>query len=220
MTERPITFSAPMVRALLDGRKTQTRRILGTRGRANIFEPGCWADDYVMDPGNAGWRARDIPFAVGDRLWVRETYYERGCWEPVADVLTKCGRQKWRFVGDGVERFDQPDSFRKGRHSADPGTVAWHKRLARFMPRKASRLTLVIEEVRAERLQAITEDDARAEGAVKLSWDGEGTWFEDERNGTHRCGFAGLWAHLHGAEAWDSDPWVAVVSFRMERPGA
>lgn len=217
MTDRSITFSAPMVRALLDGRKTQTRRVLGTRGHCNIFEAGVWSDDYVMDPGNADWRARDIPFAIGDRLFVREEYYERGHWEPVEGVLTKGGRMKWRFVGDGVVRFDQPETFRKGRHSADPETVAWHKRLARFMPRKAARMALLIEDVRPERLQAISEDDAIAEGAAKLSWDGEETWFEDETHGTHRCGFAGLWAHLHGAGSWDANPWVVVVRFRVEQ---
>jgi hypothetical protein len=114
-------------------------------------------------------------------------------------------------------RFDQPETFRKGRHSVDPETVAWHKRLARFMPRKAARMALAIEAVRAERLQAISEEDATAEGAAKLSWDGEETWFEDEANGTYRCGFAGLWAHLHGAGSWDANPWVAVVSFRVEK---
>ena len=87
------------------------------------------------------------------------------------------------------------------------------------MPRKAARLMLTVEAVRPERLQSISEDDAIAEGAAKLSWDGEETWFEDERNGTFRCGFAGLWAHLHGADSWDANPWVVVVSFRVQSIG-
>ena len=79
MADRPILFSAPMVQALLrEARqpgtgKTQTRRIIKPRGRLSLFD-GTWTDDYVMDPGNAEWRARSIPFAMGDRLWVKETW--------------------------------------------------------------------------------------------------------------------------------------------------
>ena len=77
--ERPILFSGPMVRALLDGRKTQTRRVVKPRRHASLFaleDDGSpvWSDSYIMDPGNAEWRMRDNPYGKpGDRLWVRET---------------------------------------------------------------------------------------------------------------------------------------------------
>jgi hypothetical protein len=66
------------------------------------------------------------------------------------------------------------------------------------MPRWASRLTLTVSDVRVQRLQAISEEDAQAEGVAKLIWDGEGGWYESA-TGTYRCGFAGIWQHLHGA---------------------
>ena len=79
MTDRPIIFSGPMVRALLDGSKTMTRRILKPRGRtvhaqANSLFNGAWTDSYILDDGNAEWREQDYSYRVGDRLYVREAH--------------------------------------------------------------------------------------------------------------------------------------------------
>ena len=188
MKERPILFSAPMVRALLAGTKTQTRRVLGLpslrpsttpgydwtwRGQAPIrsvaqqarHPRGCWQDvshAELLDLCPYG--------APGDRLWVRETHYRFGHWVPVTGKRerTRTGRQRWAFVADSDElRFDRPEGeVRGGRHHHDPSTPAWHVRLARFMPRWASRLTFEITSVRVECVQSISEEDARAEGVV------------------------------------------------------
>jgi len=201
MTDRPIIFSAPMVRALLDGRKTQTRRVLGkTSGRVNIFNAEiAWADSYVMDPGNAEWRARYTPYAPGDRLYVRE-------------AIDKASDR------DGV--FYRADY--EAQHGDATG-LGWRPSI--HMPRWASRLTLTVTEVRVQRLQDISEADAVAEGIERLK---SGRGFYDptvshaavrfgEWTSTARQGFCRLWNSLHGPDAWDANPWVVALTFNVKR---
>lgn len=159
--------------------------------------------------------------SVGDRLWVREEYYQFGHWEKVIGVITKKGRQKWRFVGMGDVVFEPPAEFRKGRHHKDPQTKAWHKRLGRFMPRKASRIMLEIVGVRVERLQDISEEDAISEdiqpsetthGGVRLWRDYSGP---DRVFGTNPIeSYQTLWETINGPGSWSKNPWVWVVTFK------
>lgn len=218
MTARPIPFSAPMVRALLDGRKSQTRRIAKITAimgnRVPVYPPEELIEleegefrQGVMHYASTGALSGpyDIGYAVGDRLYVREEYYQRGHWEPVEGERTKGGRQKWAFTpADDVVLFDAPAEHRKGRHHADPGTVAWHKRLGRFMPRAASRLTLIVTDVRIERLNDCSETDAKAEGVEMVA------------NRNYRDGYAILWNSINGTGAWEADPWIVAVTFTVE----
>jgi hypothetical protein len=219
-----------MVAALRAGTKTQTRRTIIPRGRNSLFDGG-WTDGYVLDPGNAEWRRREIGVIPGDRFWVRESYYQRGHWAPVDGAQTKGGRQKWGFVpADDVIAFDQPaGEVRLGRHNADPGTVCWHKRLGRFMPRSASRMTLTVTDVRVQRLQDISEEDAIAEGATRIVHEGppgcgsldayhHGQPSMDDAGFIDaRASYRDLWDHINGAGAWAANPWVVAYSFTVER---
>lgn len=189
MRELPILFSGPMVRAILEGRKTQTRRILKVQpppdcGRLIVETypptrvdrdgneyPGEEIFGVTSEDGDFGLKSR---YKVGDRLWVREEHYRFGHWEPVPGVKTKAGRMKWRFVPDSdgcLFESGRHVAFRRGRHHKDPETPAWHKRIGRFMPRALSRLTLEVTDVRVERLQDISEEDALAEGVEVDLWD-------------------------------------------------
>ena len=229
MTDRPIIFSAPMVRALLDGRKTQTRRVLGNsgpgRGRSNIFSAQIgWSDSYVLDPGNANWRERDTPYAPGDRLWVREggeLLHDADDWNGV-DRWHVAG---WRYADGTLKEF---------RDFGAPlsewvGDCSPQKRSPIFMPRWASRLTLLVTDVRVQRLQEISEADARAEGIEPLK-SGRGyydpTVSHDQSRSIVRFGqyyslathaFSALWNSIHGPDAWDANPWVAAISFETRR---
>lgn len=194
-------MSAPMVRAILDGSKTQTRRIV--KSDRLILEK----EAKAMPCSHTFWKGG----SVGDRLWVREAYYQVGHWEKVAGVRTKKGRQKWQFVGMADVVFEPPAEFRKGRHHKDPQTKAWHKRLGRFMPRKASRIMLEIVGVQVERLQEINDDDAMDEGAD--------VWFNltnpDHPEPPSSCfAFKLLWETINGAGSWLKNPWVQVVTFK------
>lgn len=189
-----------MVRALLDGRKTQTRRILGTTGRCNIFEPGVWSDSYVLDPGNAEWRAQHTPYAVGDRLWVKETWRTHRSWdEAKPSEILACSRVWFEADRDNCDQH---------------GKV----RVSIFMPRWASRLTLIVTEVRVERLNDCSEADAIAEG---LEWVVPGKWAVDRTlpiigDGPVRV-YSELWDSINGVGAWEANPWVVAVSFEVVR---
>ena len=215
MTDRPIIFSAPMVRALLDGRKTQTRRIISTKGSANLFDGG-WTDSYVMDPGNADWRARHVKFAPGDRLYVRE-----------AHGLVPASAYR---MSDGVEQIVSPYAdwtaciFREG-FDRSQGGIRWRPSI--YMPRWASRLTLIVTDVRVQRLQDITEADAIAEGCLmdpEPNDDGSHVPAEiaHERGGdigwdSARDWFADLWNSLYGPDAWAANPWCVALTFTVHR---
>lgn len=202
MVDRPILFSAPMVRALLAGTKTQTRRVIKPRGENSLFAPGMWVDSYVLDPGNAEWRSREIPFAVGDRLWVKETWRTHRSWDDhkPSDVIP-CSRL-W-YQADGRDNCDQHG---KARPSI-------------FMPRWASRLTLTVTDVRVERLQDISRGDAIAEGLTHRPGVIEPDWWvlpEPLHQGAWLSPVAAyrfLWNEINGPGAWDANPWVVAVSF-------
>ena len=197
MTERPILFSAPMVRAILAGTKTQTRRVL--KG----------VQPWGVSNGKPEWAIAGsepmCPYGQpGDRLWVRETHAPQpDCWG------------SW-------ERWT--------RGAGGPGPVIHYKasderawvdrwRPSIHMPRWASRITLEITSVRVERLQAIGQEDARAEGVhrnVDGLWSG-GVWkhlAQPNRYSDPCNAFCDLWASINGGESWDTNPWVWVVEFK------
>ena len=232
MSEKPILFSAPMVRAILDGRKTKTRRVVKpVRGfeSCNICRP-----DFMADQDKVWWHGADTervgvaqscPYGqIGDLLWVREEHYRFGHWEEVSSVRTRTGRQKWAFVQDSREvLFDAPAEFRKGRQHKDPFTPAWHKRLARFMPRWASRITLEITDVRVERLQDIDGRDAIDEGIEKTDWKYSCEPFKNYNGGrpfsSPKASFKSLWESINGPDSWDANPWVWVIGFKRVESG-
>jgi len=226
MSDLPIAFMPLMVDALHDDRKRQTRRLL-----RNPEYFGCPTGDCPhqtqaeCDAAMAALTRADTGYAVGDRLYVREAYYQRGHWEPVLGARTKGNRQKWAFVPAGPVRFDAPTEYRLGRHHKDPGTLAWHKRLGRFMPRTLSRMTLTVTEVRVQRLRAISEADAIAEGIEARGFGVMWGWIDYLEQNPHmtrhysdpRESYRSLWDSLHTdpGTRWADDPWVVAVSFSV-----
>lgn len=211
--ERPILMSAPMVRALLSGAKTQTRRVVKPQplgGAPTLLEHLLphqrWATDEAEE--EHVWKC---PYGEpGDRLWVRET------WSPDPPIDSSWASTEWNGCGrriDGVpERFQHP---RFCNYSADwlHGPIVWRPSI--HMPRWASRLTLEITGVRVERLQEISEGDAYDEGTAE--------WCaETQRNGNKWPNivraYQGLWESINGPDSWASNPWVWVLEFRrLER---
>jgi hypothetical protein len=201
--ERGILFSAPMVRAILEGRKTQTRRVC----------PESWL--RCLDPDDADERQQALtmcPYGQpGDRLWVRETW--GAVWPgEFPRPLRECKIEYRADLPPGCT--DRPGGW-PAEERDDAECPKWRPSL--HMPRWASRILLEVTEVRVERLQDISEDDARAEGVTALA---EPATTRGAFRG-HRDGFAALWEAINGKRApWASNPWVWVVSFRRIEPAA
>ncbi|HAM40757.1 MAG TPA: hypothetical protein DCP69_05315 [Candidatus Omnitrophica bacterium] len=187
MTERPILFSGPMVRALPDGRKTQTRRLVKHHTDPEFWDvrrPGVW-EVYDANCANQTIEVACPHGVPGDRLWVRETFAE---------------------TPFGV--------FYRAEDSTEyPTDGKWRPSI--FMPRRLSRLTLEITEVRVQRLQDITPEDAIAEGVFA-----EGRYSTAPGVPYPVATFAALWDGINSERAsWASNPWVWCISFRrLEQP--
>lgn len=213
MTERPILFSAPMVRAILDGRKSQTRRVVKRipwRAGANPWfsqaRPFVNAGEWRIagsEEMTAGFRC---PYGrPGDRLWVRETFSGFIAYERHGYPLREWGNKVWYWADGNPPRGD------------------WTRpRPSIHMPRALSRITLEVTGVRMERLQAISEEDAVAEGASYHDGAGVGHsgWRHDfgDVHSDARSSFARLWNDINGAGSWSANPWVWVVSFKGVAP--
>lgn len=209
--ERPILFSGEMVRAILDGRKTQTRRVVkkNASGRAAL--------------GGKNWHLGD-PDAVlacpygqpGDRLWVKET------WRPWNDVdLWDVVQYRADMSIRKPDGLSENDGFRFNaeceatiQDQIDGNKSPWKPSI--FMPHWASRLTLEIVRVRVERLQEIGEEDAMAEGMPNnhaTHWPDDDPGYIDD---VYRRNYAHIWNTLNAKRGfgWDANPWVWVIDFK------
>jgi hypothetical protein len=220
-----------MVRAILAGQKTQTRRIMKPQPTPVDDEPGkhWWpadafqsmvrVEDELQSPKWTGIAGDCCPHGKpGDRLWVRETWgVVSNAWDDDGNIC------EWNPDRDNKEIHELP--FGQGYYSGhviyaadgefqwagdDDGggepRSAWHPSI--HMPRAASRITLEITGVRVERLRDITESDAEAEGCTAALDDGP-TYYDD---------FASLWRSINGTDSWDANPWVWVIEFKRVTP--
>lgn len=213
MKERPILFSAPMVRAIDDGRKTQTRRMVKTTIPNWITKYAGRDEDIHTLTGShpiGEWFVRCPLGTVGDRLWVKET------WRDFPNINNPAGR------------FPKKPSHCFYRADRDGAGGPWRPSI--FMPRWASRITLEVTGVRLERLQDISEADALAEGIIKrmsatdayeerhfgcstMSWE----YLFDEAGQAYESAvsaYRALWEKLNGAGSWADNPWVWVYEFK------
>lgn len=193
MKERPVIFNGEMVSAILDGRKTQTRRVMAVQPESNQFGLLRISDSTKhSDIGKYHWAESNAtgthqrsalfscPFGqVGDRLWVRETFGD-------------CGNRL-------VYRADTEDG-------AASQVKRWVPSI--HMPREACRILLEITAVRVERLNDISEEDARAEGVAPSQH------IITPLEALYRVGFLNLWQSIYGEESWSANPWVWVIEFR------
>lgn len=222
MTERPILFSAPMVRALLDGRKTQTRRIIKPQPpTVEAVQQRSGASYHWLPPNETfpwcrpvgavsvvrelmGREPRlDLRFSKGDRLWVRETFSFERRWVGTKPKDVPAGVPVW-YWADG-----------------NPPDGDWTKPIVSIhMPRWVSRLTNIVTDVRVQRLLEIDADDAAAEGLFYVEdGPGAGFWLGDKEGTLGICGdgsieaYAQLWEYINGAGSWDANPWVVALTF-------
>lgn len=209
MKERGMIFNAEMVRAILDGRKTQTRRPV--KFPVHDKNLGCeLAGNELAGELSAGNYLNSAFGKSGDRIWVRETF----C--PVDD--TQYGGEKWVDYR-ATPRYEA--SHPAGWDSAPNDAEALKWRPSIHMPRWASRILLEITGVRVERLNSISQEDAQAEGLELTGW--RPTYSDPDSGGevmTPYDNFAQLWESIYGAENWQANPWVWVIEFKRVEGGA
>lgn len=181
MKETPILFSTQMVQAILDGRKTQTRRIVKAIPRLSesVENTGKYLAEYE------GFRNQYCPYGhPGDLLWVKETFKPE-----LVDTAT-CEPRTYYYLADN------PAAQRTGIKFKSP----------RFMPKTAARIWLQIENIGVERLQNISEKDAQAEGMrPKFSMELD----------PYKSSFKHTWEAIHGSGAWNINPWLWVITFKV-----
>ncbi|WP_434771224.1 hypothetical protein [Pseudomonas entomophila] len=241
LKERPILFSAPMVRAIQEGRKTVTRRPVRVqpRSKGDIGSYGI-GQPFIRHPDPTK-RNPECPYGrPGDLLWVRETwgvishdFDQQGNavdWEPdrPAKAIREMRFGQGYYSGHVVYAADGPCEWAGDEDGGGDPRSAWKPSI--HMPRAASRILLEITNARVERLQDISEAQALAEGIVGVDFrpdDGfpicrgymvgpdDGTSPLE----THASkAFAGLWRSINGPESWDTNPWVWVVEFKQVQP--
>lgn len=225
MTDKPILFSAPMIRALLAGNKTQTRRLF--KPQPTMHDAGdCTINGHR---GNVDYLMREIApkhwlrIAAGDRLWVKETSRIHG-WEDDGEVwLTYAAdetRSKALYPDNDdflerlcarVEKAGTETNAEERYENIPPSALV---RPSIFMPRWGSRMTLHVTEVRVQRLQEISEEDAKAEGCEPTTCAN----VIAPPNGfpSYRSAYGILWDTINGSGSWTANPWVAAYSFTVE----
>lgn len=243
-------FSGPMVQAILEGRKTQTRRLV--KFHKPFTESRHW--EVALPDGFGGWIFWDksgpdiatlaafqekaypngggmkCPYGQkGDHLWIKETHYLFGHW--VKNGVTKAGKQSWRFVSEIIPSTTEPDVLYEDYKPLEIKTKkterGWVKRPSLFMPRHAARLLLEItEDPHPERLQQISEQDAKAEGCHGTMYPNIATTLP-----LYTAVYQRLWDSINGKprkitttthkpivildNSWASNPWVWVVPFKQ-----
>ncbi len=202
--ERAILFSGPMIRAILENRKTQTRRVIKPQppewfsdsdAKCSLYAPTKVDRDGELYPGpevfgfyneDQGW---PCPYGMpGSGLWVRETHF-------ISALSLK------------HQIFDRNNTWYRATDELPPHLTKWRSSI--YMPRWASRITLEIVSVRVERLQEVSEEDVVAEGVGLTSWCAGRDW-------PRTAGFAQLWDSLNARRGygWSVNPWVWVIEFK------
>jgi hypothetical protein len=215
--ERPILFSGPMVKAILEGRKTQTRRVIKPQPadlRGDHFQGESLFNTMIRKDLESDWRSLACLYGQpGDRLWCKEGWR-------FASINHGSPRQFWtvQFRDFAVLPHPQPDqdliSHLTAKDTFTEGATGiafgrWRSSLHMF--RWASRITLEITEVQVERLQSISEEDAKAEGVESIHFQILKPWVGYP---VYREPFARLWESINGKGSWELNPWVWAITFR------
>jgi hypothetical protein len=226
MKSKPIIFSTDSMRAILDGRKTMTRRVLGEKewldkqwglDREPYLRDGRWLYDKQTAVDGSHTYELKPRYAPGDILWVRETWESFKVKRPIRAIPNDFKDVQYIYRADGI-------------CVSGCSEIKWRSPM--YMPKAATRLFLRVTDVRVERLQDISEEDALAEG-ISTCDDGcfgDNGWsptYNDPDSGGEpifRNGFLMRWDRINGkrdggAYAWDKNPWVWAISFeRIEKP--
>lgn len=205
MISKPILFSGPMVRGILEGRKTQTRRVVKGKALEWLAE---FTPEFVAHPDNAM-----CPHPAGSEMWVRETWALASIDGYRALVARSERMPSGKTLDETDGGLDEVWLNDENKDKAEKLISLDRWRPSIFMPRWASRITLTVTDVRVQRLQDISRDDAAAEG---LSWvmptygipGAAGSW-----NADPRISYRWLWESINGSGSWAANPWIWAYTF-------
>jgi hypothetical protein len=219
---KPILFSTPMVQAILAGTKSQTRRIVPEYLQIyNTVTKHITSGEFDFHfDGGVGQYVKP-KYQPGDILYTKEAYYAYGYWETKG--VTKTGKPKKVFIDITLPDFDYlyltgsptPEKIETGMTNQ----IGWYKRNSLFMPREACRLFLEITDIRVERLQDISEEDAISEGVEKLGnillWTYKDYLTNNQvRQYSARQSYMSLWDKINGPGSWEKNPFVWKITFK------
>ena len=229
----PILFNGDMVRAILDGRKTVTRRICKDANEFTVpdmsfydAEKRTYAVHNFADKEHTDQLStaeRTCPICPGDILYVRESVFQGvGHYLDVSGETVSVLTNDFEYYADGLHEKD---------HWKDKHERTWmHRRPSIHMPKEAARIWLKVKDVRVERLQEITEEQAKAEGAkqcyeqINTIENRPVTYIAEDGNGYYILGFKSIWnSTIKKSDldryGWDASPWVWIIEFeRCEKP--
>ncbi|MDP2729629.1 MAG: hypothetical protein Q8O55_04025 [Dehalococcoidales bacterium] len=207
-----ILFKPDMIKAIVDGLKSQTRRVIKpqpvnadywTYHNSGAFYPNTKdADPKLIHPR----------YQVGNVVYIKEAYYAYGFWRQ----FTECDKKHWEFFQDdsfGVYYPDTKPSWKIAKHGF--GDVGWYKRSPLFLPEKYARYFIKITDVRTERLQEITEEDAIAEGILLKAVMTKSSLVVDEPS--YVTSYAMLWDFINKDYQWGSNPFVWHYEFELNK---
>lgn len=211
MKERPILFNAEMVNAILEGRKTQTRRVIKDETKESLEIGYQRGESFALDDP----RSKDCKYIqsfcplgeIGDRLWVRETFADSS----VTGVEYRDSKGK-------LQRYAYAADCPKGSHGDEMRKefgVKWKPSI--HMPRSASRILLEITNIRVERLQDITKEDAKTEG---FDYSTHPSAIQMGYAIGARTNFRFMWDEIYGQSSWNKNPWVWVIEFEVVKGDA
>lgn len=237
-----------MVSAIMEDRKVMTRRIVKEQPSRVYGSPDAkytlmkdgdfllerWPEQERMMQNFGRCKRIKCPYGqVADIIYVRETYYAYGIWQK--NGVSKSGKQKWRFIDTGTH-YEYPGSAisksvtYKSMDKDNPGMAHWYKRNSLFMPKKTARIWLEITDIRVERLQDITEEDAHKEGVLHYDDEVLGRRYKNyiaDAKGygdaevdypavdSARSSFMSLWFKINGEESYEENVWIWVISFKV-----
>ena len=217
---KPILFNTEMVRAILDGRKTVTRRLVKIEDNRNPNWTGYIKDGLVLYNGTNEPCNKPCQYKIGDILYVRESVFQGvRHYLDVSGETVSVLTHEFEYYADGLHEKD---------HWKDKYERTWmHRRPSIHMPKEAARIFLKVKDVRVERLQDITEEQTEAEGATKCievicPGEEKPVLYEDD-NGYFAIGFKAIWNFTIKKEdietyGWDANPWVWVIEFERIKP--
>lgn len=205
---KSLLFKPQLVAKIATGDKTKTRRIMDEQPTYALLPCGTAKKYWALDPKDLKTKYYKCPLEIGEIVYIKEVFYQYGKW--VDDGITDKGRKSWKFCPDTTAKFKEVrylDNPPANIQDATYRGLGWYKRTPLFMEERQARHKIRITDIRVERIQSITEMDAKLEGVEY-----------ECKHGCYYLGFESLWKNINGANTWEDNVFVWVYTFELFNP--